>query len=210
MLLRATIVLGWYSFATNAFLSSIPVASRRINNEGECGVTPKIQIMEASASSTVDSSSSSSLTRKPKSGDIVTFTLESFKPINDDVLEPLFDTEGTLQLVLNGGNYLPGLHKLLSTMNPGETVKGANVDAGYGGYNKELEFEISTSDLGPGMDTSLVNVGTVLRMQNGMECRVTKIEDDKWTLDANHPLAGAAYEIDVKLDKVEEGPQRWG
>ena len=214
MLLRATIILGWYSFATNAFLAFIPAGScsRGISNEGECGVTPKIQTTGTSASSsTVDSSSpsSSSLTRKPKSGDIVTFTLESFKPTNDDVLEPLFDTKGTLQLVLNGGNYLPGLHKLLSTMNPGETVKGVNVDAGYGGYNKELEFQISTSDLGPSMDTSLVKVGTVLRMQNCMECRVTKIEDDKWTLDANHPLAGAAYEIDVKLDKVEEGPQNW-
>lgn len=156
--------------------------------------------------STTDSASSS-LSRKPVTGDVVTFTFESFEPISDMVLEPpLFDTEGTRQLVLNGGNYLPGLHKLLSTMTPGESVTdGVNIDAGYGAYKKELVFDVSTSDFGD-MDTSQIKIGTMLQMQNGVQCRVTKIENDKWTLDANHPLAGAAYGISVKLDTVENGP----
>ena len=156
--------------------------------------------------STTDSASSS-LSRKPVTGDVVTFTFESFEPISDMVLEPpLFDTEGTRQLVLNGGNYLPGLHKLLSTMTPGESVTdGVNIDAGYGAYKKELAFDVSTSDFGD-MDTSQIKIGTMLQMQNGVQCRVTKIENDKWTLDANHPLAGAAYGISVKLDTVENGP----
>ena len=153
--------------------------------------------------------SSSLLSRKPKSGDVVTFTLLEFQPSGDDVLEePLFDTAGTLKLVLNGGNYLPGLHKLLSTMSPGETVRGSTIDAGYGGYNKELVFQISTSDVGA-IDTSLVQIGTVLQMGNGLQCRVTEMNDDKWTLDANHVMAGASYKVDVKLESVEEGPKNW-
>lgn len=144
----------------------------------------------------------------------MTFTLLRFQPIDgsDDeslVLEPLFDTTGSLQLVLNRGNYLPGLHKLLSTMNPGETVQGASIDAGYGGYNPDLVFQLPTEEMGNSIDTSQVKIGTVLGMGNGMNCRVTEMNDEKWTLDANHALAGAAYDVDVKLEKVEEGPKNW-
>jgi len=146
----------------------------------------------------------------------VTFTLLRFQPTSsggdDDkplVLEPLFDTTGTLQLVLNGGNYLPGLHQLLSTMSPGETIQGTKIDAGYGGYNPDAVFQVSTAEIGDSIDTSLVKIGTALQMGNGMECRVTEMNDEQWTLDANHVLAGAAYDVDVKLESVEEGPKSW-
>ncbi len=186
--------------------SSLYLAS---GGDGECAVTPEIPV--ATTPSTIDTSTA--LSRKPKSGDIVTFTLLRFQPQGEDdealVLEPLFDTTGALQVVLNGGNYLPGLHKLLSTMNPGETINGATIDAGYGAYNSELSFDISTSDIGDSIGTSSVKIGTVLRMGNGMECRGTEISNEKWTLDANHPLAGASYEVDVKLEMVEEGPTNW-
>eukprot|EP00584_Thalassiosira_punctigera_P005565 CAMPEP_0172527516 /NCGR_PEP_ID=MMETSP1067-20121228/2175_1 /TAXON_ID=265564 ORGANISM="Thalassiosira punctigera, Strain Tpunct2005C2" /NCGR_SAMPLE_ID=MMETSP1067 /ASSEMBLY_ACC=CAM_ASM_000444 /LENGTH=406 /DNA_ID=CAMNT_0013311265 /DNA_START=104 /DNA_END=1324 /DNA_ORIENTATION=- len=183
------------------------------NADGECGATPEIPKSPSSASAAFDASTS--LSRKPKSGDIVTFTLLSFRPTGGDghdepdVLEPLFDTAGTLRLVLDGGNYLPGLHQLLSTMNPGETIEGATIDAGYGGYNPDLKFQISTSDIGDSIDTSLVKVGTALRMGNGMDCRVTEMNEKEWTLDANHVMAGSAYYVDVRLDRVEEGPKNW-
>ncbi len=166
----------------------------------------------------MNSSSASSLSRKPKSGDVVTFTLKRFQPItrgdDDDEtmlrsLEPLFDTIGTQQIVLNGGNYLPSLHDLLSTMNPGEFLQGATIDAGYGEYNPQLVFQLPASSIGDSIDTSLVKIGTVLLMGNGMECRVINLNDDGWTLDANHVMAGAAYEVDVKLETVEEGPTHW-
>ena len=180
---------------------------------GECAVTPEIPVVETSSTAVVDTSAS--LSRKPRPGDVVTFTILKFQPESDEnddnplVLEPLFDTTGTLQLVLDGGNYLPGLHKILSTLTPGETVKGVSIDAGYGAYNPELVMKISTSEIGNSLDTSLVKIGTALQMGNGMQCRVTEINDEQWTMDANHMLAGAAYEVDVKLDMVEEGPTSW-
>lgn len=188
-------------------ISSLLLASAE-SGDRECDASPE----------TSQTPSASPLSRKPKSGDIVTFTLLRFQPTSssggddDDhplVLEPLFDTTGTLQLVLNGGNYLPGLHVLLSTMKPGERIEGATIDAGYGGFQSDLVFQISTSEIGDAMDTSAVQVGTVLRMGNGMECRVTDMKDEQWTLDANHLLAGAAYEVDVKLETVEEGITNW-
>jgi peptide-methionine (S)-S-oxide reductase len=204
---------GYGSLLAN--ISSLrPTSSLSLANsegDGECAVTPQIP----AASSMVSEDSSPGLSRKPTTGDVVTFTLLNFKPNNSDsddeplVLEPLFDTTGTLQLTLNGGNYLPGLHKLLSTMDPGETIEGATLDAGYGGYNPEAVFKISAAQIGDAIDTSQLKVGTLLRMGNGMECRVTEMNDKEWTLDANHILAGAAYDVDVKLEKVEEGPTNW-
>ena len=185
------------------------------DDEGVCSSTATRDSMLTMTSS----SSSPSLTRKPNSGDVVTFTLHRFQPKirnsqNDEEttatpFEPLFDTTGTLQLVLNGGNYLPSLHRLLSTMYPGELLQGATIDAGYGEYNPQLVFHLPTSSIGDSIDKSLVKIGTVLQMGNGMECRVINMNEENWTLDANHVMAGAAYEVDVKLEKVEEGPTKW-
>ncbi|KAL7432791.1 hypothetical protein ACHAXH_001867, partial [Discostella pseudostelligera] len=202
------------------------VCFAKADNEGECGATTTINLVDApkSSSDTVHdatiNSSSSSLSRKPNSGDVVTFTLHRFQPIrrnsqntndNNDSpqTEPLFDTTGTLQLVLNGGNYIPGLHHLLSTMYPGELLQGATIDAGYGDYNPQLVFPLPISSIGNSIDQSLVKIGTVLQMGNGMECRIIEMNDDSWILDANQVLAGTVYEMDVRLEKVEKGPTNW-
>ena len=167
---------------------------------------------EAAECNDNDAKSTSSLTRKPKDGDIITFTLLRFQSTDpNSITEPLFDTSGTLQLRLNHGNYLPGLHQTLSTMELGETIEGATIDAGYGSYNSQLVFQIDATQLQ--VDTSLVKIGTMLAMGNGMEVRVTKIEEEgeklMWTLDGNHPLAGLAYSVDVRLEAVEEAPSHW-
>ena len=180
-------------------------------NNGDSTATATV-----TAVATTNEKECTTLTRKPKTGDIVTFTLLRFQPPNDSdsVVEPLFDTMGTLQLRLNHGNYLPGLHQLLSTMSPGETVKGSTIDAGYGAYNPQLVFQIDTSQLD--IDTSLVKIGSVLALGNGLECRVTQITKDDdghdkvmWTLDGNHPSAGSSWVVDVRLDAVEEAPSHW-
>ncbi|KAL7435011.1 hypothetical protein ACHAXM_004512 [Skeletonema potamos] len=203
------------------------LASATAANDKEC-TTATTDTYDDVASILQSLTTTTTTTHKPlpKSGDILTFTLLRFQPPTDSknsiVLEPLFDTSGTLQLRLHHGNYLPGLHQLLSTMMPGETIVGSTIDAGYGSYNPQLVFQIDASQLQ--VDTSLVKIGTVLAMGNGMEVRVTKIEDESsagsrtgnghdekliWTLDGNHPLAGATYEVDVRLDAVEMAPLDW-
>ena len=198
-MLLQSIVFICFNFA-NAWSPTISTRSSISRTSGSLIIGSTSHLLQVNAKKNEEcttSSSSSALmaTNKPKSGDICTFTLSKFEPVSsgDDklVLEPpLFDTEGTLQLVLDGGNYLPGLHKLLSTMSVGESVKGAKVDGGYGSYNSELAFDIKTSDLGA-IDPSEINVGTVLQIQNGIKVRVTKIDldADSMTLDANPPMA---------------------
>lgn len=193
--LLANIGRSW-STASALFLADTAVSSSTTADDEKC----------------TDNDYTATIRRKPKSGDIVTFTLLRFQSTDpDSIVEPLFDTSGTLQLRLNHGNYLPGLHQMLSTMTPGETVMGTTIDAGYGSYNSQLVFQIDATQLQ--VDTSLVKIGMMLSMGNGMEVRVTKIEEDgeklMWTLDGNHPLAGASYELDVRLDAVEEAPSQW-
>ena len=187
MLLQSIIFIVCFNFA-NAWSPTISTRSSISRTSGSLIVSSTSHLLQVNAKKAEEecniasSSSSALMASKPKSGDICTFTLSKFEPISsgDDklVLEPpLFDTEGTLQLILDGGNYLPGLHKLLSTMSIGESVKGAKVDGGYGSYNPELLLNIKASDLGA-IDISQIKVGTVLQIQNGIKVRVTKIDLD--------------------------------
>lgn len=173
----------------------------------ECSATPKIK---NSAGTTMNDSFATinTLMRKPKEGDIVTFTLHRFKPTKGEAIDPPFDTSGTLQLMLHRGHYIPSLHSLLATMNPGENVKSSIIDAGYGPYRPELKITIPTSQIGD-VDTSLVKIGTRLAFGE-TECRTTSITDEEWICDANHALAGSEYEVDVTLESVEQGVQHWG
>ena len=112
---------------------------------GECASSSS-----SSTSKDIAPSSRSSSNTKPKSGDVLTFTLHRLVPMtdaklhDDDVLaslsDPPFDASGTHRLVLYGGNYLPGLHDALSTMRQGERASGIRIDAGYGNYDIDLVF----------------------------------------------------------------------
>ena len=93
-------------------------------------------------------------------------------------------------------------------MAPGETVKSAVIDAGYGPYRPELKLTIPTSQIGD-VDTSLIKIGTELVLGE-MECRITSTTDDTWICDANHIFAGAEYDVDITLESVEDGIQDWG
>jgi len=173
------------------------------SGEEVCSANPKLTTLDDTLSAIPKA-----LMRKPKAGDIVTFTLHRFHPTNNQDIEPLFDSSGTLQMVQHSGHYLPSLHSLLSTMSPGETVKSAIIDAGYGPYRSDMKIVIPTSQIGH-IDTSLVKIGTKLGIGE-VEYRITDISEEEWICDANHILAGSEYEVDVTLESVEEGIQDWG
>jgi FKBP-type peptidyl-prolyl cis-trans isomerase 2 len=151
----------------------------------ECSATPEIPSL--SIVDTGRTAAANPLTRRPKKGDIVTFTLHKFEPTSSKEVVYPFDTSGTLQLMMHSGHYIPSLHDLLATMNPGETVKSAIIDAEYGPYRDELKITIPTSQLGD-VDTSLVKVGTKLAFGD-VECAITSMTEEDWVCDANHPMA---------------------
>ena len=141
---------------------------------------------------------------KPQTGDVVTATY-SISPNDDFVPTPLFD-DGTVTFVLNKGNYLPGLHAALSSMEPGETKSDLTLDAGWGDRRDDLVVDLPIES--SGMTAEQLKIGMELYMSNGMSCRITKIDPDagKFTIDANPKLAGATYSASVTLDEVKKGP----
>lgn len=144
--------------------------------------------------------------RRAEMNDIVTidFQLES----NGFVVEPLFDTEGTVSFLLGRGNYLPGLHELVQGMKINEQIENVLLDAGWGERNPELVVKIP-KDEKSGMDYTKIKEGTELVMQNGVNCIVSEVTDDYFVIDANPPLAGASYKCSVKLLRIESPPQHF-
>ncbi|KAL3791320.1 hypothetical protein HJC23_006049 [Cyclotella cryptica] len=206
--------IGSLHQSSSLFLSA---ASSGPNDGQECGAATPLTTNNNGASQDLSNlAAPETLHRKPRAGDIVTFTLLRFQPIvnkenastNHD-MKPLFDTSGTLQLILHDGHHLPELHTLLSTMTPGETVRRAVIDGGHGPYRPELQFVLPIAQMGKSIDASLIKVGTELQLGE-MTCRVVAVNEEEWICDANHVLAGVSYEVDVTLERVEGGIQEWG
>lgn len=115
------------------------------------------------------------------------------------------DPPERLTFVLHGGNYLPGLHQIISKLSMGESVRGVPLDAGWGERNPNLVATVSFEQVGV-LDSTQIQVGVQLVLANGVTCSVTNVTHDTFTIDANPPLAGASYLADVTLVNVEDGP----
>jgi len=148
--------------------------------------------------------------------DIVTVECH-LRPEGSFVPEPLFDGifmddderhYKTLSFALGKGNYLPGLHDLVSTLKEGEAVYNKTLDAGWGAWNPDLKATLSFDVIkDSGMDASLIQSGVELVMGNGLKATVTERNgDESFVVDANPPLAGASYSANVKLISKVTGP----
>lgn len=196
-------------FSINGFVPSIST-TQRLNTatKGFAGI--------ATVSSPILSNMrlmSSSTKKLPpyETGDIVTidYSLQNSDSSNGSEQDPsyslLFDIGKDISFALNAGNYLPGLHSVVSSLSPGESVKDAEVDAGFGDVNPQLIATIPKTE-NSGLDYNLVNVGTELMLANGMKAVVTEVTENDFTIDANPRMAGKSFLADVTLHTVEPGP----
>lgn len=150
-----------------------------------------------------------SSSKKPAVGSIVTIDCD-MQPEGDFVPETLIDTRGKFSFVLGGGNYLPGLHDLVSDMVVGEVREGVSLDAGWGSRNPNLVATIQKSEMGDQIDVNQLKEGVELHLVNGMKAVVTEVSEETFTIDANPPLAGASYSSKVELLAIEDGPTELG
>lgn len=117
--------------------------------------------------------------------------------------------EGHPLIFLSGvGQIIPGLEKLLVTLNAGDkrTTTVPAVEA-YGVYNQQLVYQVPKSKL----PTPEVKIGDVFEVGQGEKMFVVSviaIEGDNVTLDGNHPLAGQDLTFDVTIvERREPTPQ---
>ena len=123
----------------------------------------------------------------------------------------LDSSEGSdpLTYLHGAGNIILGLEKVLVGK-----VKGASVQVkvehaeGYGEISPEL---IQTVDRSAFKEVDSVEVGMAFQAQTPegamQHILVKKVDGDKITIDANHPLAGVTLNFDVNVVGVREATQ---
>ena len=121
------------------------------------------------------------------------------EPLVDGIVLEDYDPPQRLTFVLGEGNYLPGLHDLVSTMTIGQKAE-TSIDAGWGERNPSLVATLSLDSLkDSGIDPSKIKEGVKLVLSRGVPAVVTSVTENEFTIDANPPLAGASYKASVEL-----------
>lgn len=127
--------------------------------------------------------------------------------LNDGTVFDSSQDREPLEFTLGEGKLIPGFEKAVTGMEEGDstTVKIASEDA-YGERRDDLELEVAKNELPDNVDPQ---VGMQLQMQQqqsgqAIPVKITSVEDEKVTLDANHPLAGQDLTFDIELLEVKE------
>ena len=116
------------------------------------------------------------------------------------------DGADPLPFLQGHGNIIPGLESALEGSKVGDKLDvSIKPEEGYGERMKDAIQEIPSSAL-KGVEE--VKVGMQLQSQdkdgNAFLVNVTKIEDDKITVDANHPLAGQTLHFSVSIESIRK------
>ena len=119
----------------------------------------------------------------------------------------VFDTSANrepLQFTVGEGQLIPDFEEAVVGMNPGDskTVEIAS-DNAYGPHREEMVMVVERSEFPDGLEPQVDQMLQV-QQQNGQPfaVKVTEINGDKVTLDANHPLAGEDLTFDIQLAEI--------
>jgi len=128
--------------------------------------------------------------------------------LKNDAGEVIDSSDGAdpLPFLQGHGNIIPGLESALEGSKVGDKLDvSIKPKDGYGERMQDAIQEIPSSAL---QDIDEVKVGMQLQSQdqdgNAFLVNVTKIEDDKITVDANHPLAGQTLHFSVSIESVRK------
>ena len=110
-----------------------------------------------------------------------------------------------LPFLEGAGQIIPALEEAIKDLKKGEkktvSIKAENA---YGVPEAKMRMEVPTLELKHIPD---LKVGSYLKLdldQQTKVVRVTEMNDEKVTLDGNHPLAGQDLQFEVEMDLVRE------
>ncbi len=110
-----------------------------------------------------------------------------------------FDGE-PLKFTVGGGEMIKGFDDAVKGMKVDETKNiKLTPEEGYGNPKKELVVEVPISQFG-GQE---VKEGMGVTTENGQPGLITKVENEKATIDFNSPLAGKNLLFEIKLAEIE-------
>jgi peptidylprolyl isomerase len=109
-----------------------------------------------------------------------------------------------LEFTLGQQMVVAGFEKGVEGMEPGESKEVTIApEDGYGEHNPELTVEVARKQMPPEIE---LEVGLMLEvpLEDGGAQRVvvSKFDDEKITLDGNHPLAGKTMIFDLNLVEI--------
>ncbi|MDT8448890.1 MAG: peptidylprolyl isomerase [Wenzhouxiangellaceae bacterium] len=124
---------------------------------------------------------------------------------NDGEVIDTSDDRDPLAYLHGHGNIIPGLEKALEGKSEGDEVKvKVTPEQGYGPHRDELVQNVSM-DAFAGIDK--VEPGMKFNAESAqgpLVVKVTEIDGDQVTIDANHELAGEELNFDVTVREVRE------
>ncbi len=130
--------------------------------------------------------------------------------LTDDQNEVLDSSEGMgpLEYLHGHNNLIPGLEKELEGKKAGDSFKTtvAPADA-YGEFQKELVVEVDRSQFPDDVEITEGMQFEAGGPDGSHVVTVTAVNDQKITVDANHPLAGETLHFDVKVVSIREATE---
>lgn len=120
-----------------------------------------------------------------------------------EVFDSSIDRE-PLQFTLGQGQLIPGFESAIIGLGVGDkTTTNIPCAEAYGEHNPQLEITVEESQLPEGME---VKIGAQLQLNQPdgqpIPCVITKIDGEKATIDANHPLAGKDLTFNIEIVEI--------
>lgn len=129
----------------------------------------------------------------------------SLKDEDGNVIDSSANSGSPLEYLHGHGNLIPGLENILEGRIPGEEFSAViPPEDGYGEINPQLIAEVPRNQFD--IDGE-IKIGMKFYAQSNagpVMVRVSKISDDKITIDGNHELAGKTLYFDVEVKSVSE------
>jgi len=140
---------------------------------------------------------------KAQEGDTVTVIYQA--SLEDGSVFDAAEENEPLVFVLGEGDVLPGFENAILGMQTGERkIVQVPPEEGYGMHEQRLVDEVAIDALPKGLT---LKVGNQLEVtsEDGTQYRlqVVHLEDDRVTLDANHPLAGHSLTFQIELLSID-------
>lgn len=142
------------------------------------------------------------MTQQAKQGDTVKVHYKG--KLDDGSVFDSSEGRDPLEFKIGDGNIIPGVEEAVVGMSPEET-KEATIppDKAYGEYREEMVIEVDKSQFPEHIDPEL---GQQLELKQeedqNIVVTVTNVEEEKVTLDANHPLAGKDLTFELTLQEI--------
>jgi FKBP-type peptidyl-prolyl cis-trans isomerase SlyD len=130
--------------------------------------------------------------------------------LTDDKGNTLDSSEGrdALYYLHGNGNLIPGLERELENKQKDDDLKVTiQPKDAYGVRNEKMVYEIDRSKFPDPKNVERGMTFTSHTEEGDINLIVVKIEGDKITLDANHPLAGQELTFDVKVIEVRDASE---